>query len=501
MPWGFYGRNVELNRLHAIIGRERWFFVKVTGRRRIGKTTLIQQALRGDRPIFYVQVPDSGPVGVLSAVVDAMDTFEIPRDRFPRPTTLAGLAHLVGDLARARYVVALDEFQYFNRERLRDFCSLLQAEVDALSANADQVAGGLLVLGSLHTEMAALLQDTQAPLYNRITDELDLGHLDIASVLQILKDHATTDPERLLFLWTLFEGVPKFYRDCFEQGVLGAGRAELLERAFFASSSPLRTEADNWFLKELHGRYDVILKFVARKPGCTNGELVEHVRQTSPETTEQVGGYLKVLVEKYRLIDKRLPIFAKKAERKGRYYVTDNFLRAWLAALAAPVSAMAFRPVEAVVRQAEERLREVEGPALEKLVATLYEERSRKGIGDFALSERIKGYWDRSDTDIDLVAVAQDANVVRLVTCKRSPEKLIGDLPRFDGHIQRFLAASPRFASWKIEKVAVAPGLAPSERRAIQERGYLPEDLSDLTSGLAAPNTGLPSWTPLRPPT
>ncbi len=492
MPWGFYGRNDELHRLQAILARNRWYFVKLTGRRRIGKTTLIQRALHGGQRVFYVQVPDSGPVGVLSAVSDAMDTFEIPFADFPRPKSLADLAKLVGTLARAGYTVALDEFQYFNRERLRDFCSLLQAEVDLLSARAADVPGGLLVLGSLHTEMAALLQERDAPLYNRTTDELELGHLDIESVQEILIQHATPDPDRLLFLWTLFEGVPKFYRDCFEQGVLGAPRRELLERAFFASSSPLRTEADNWFLKELHGRYDVILKFVARHPGCAHGELLEHVRNVSADTKEQVGGYLKVLIERYRIIEKRLPIFAKQKEKKGRYYLTDNFLRAWLAALASPLSAMAFRPLDVVVRQADERLAEVEGPGLEKLVATLYEERSRKGVGDFGLTERIQGYWDRSDTEIDLVAVAGEDEILRLVTCKRSPEKLVADLPQFDGHVRRFVTASPKFGGWKIEKVAVAPSLHPDDRLRIQERGYIAEDLNDLVRGLRERARGTP---------
>jgi AAA+ ATPase superfamily predicted ATPase len=492
MPWGFYGRNDELHRLQSILARNRWYFVKVTGRRRIGKTALIQRALQAGQRVFYVQVPDSGPVGVLSAVADQMDTFEIPATEFPRPRTLQELARLVGSMARAGYAVALDEFQYFNRERLRDFCSLLQAEVDQLSAQASRIPGGLLVLGSIHTEMAALLQERHAPLYNRTTDELELGHLDVESVLEILRQHATVDPERLLFLWSLFEGVPKFYRDCFEQGVLRAPRRELLEREFFASSSPLRTEADNWFLKELHGRYDAILKFVARKPGCTNGELLEHVRQVSADTKEQVGGYLKVLIEKYRIIEKRLPIFARKTERQGRYYLTDNFLRAWLAALASPVSAMAFRQLELVVRQADEKLAEVEGPALEKLVATLYEERSRKGIGDFRLTERIQGYWDRADTEIDMVAVAGEDEILRLVTCKRSPEKLVADLPRFDGHVARFVAAFPRFGGWKIEKIAVAPSLDEPARRRIVERGYIAEDLHDLTRDLLVRSRTVP---------
>ena len=43
--WQFYGRTTELDELSAILCRQRWFFAKITGRRRIGKATLIQQAV------------------------------------------------------------------------------------------------------------------------------------------------------------------------------------------------------------------------------------------------------------------------------------------------------------------------------------------------------------------------------------------------------------------------------------------------------------------------
>jgi hypothetical protein len=71
--------------------------------------------------------------------------------------------------------------------------------------------------------------------------------------------------------------------------------------------------------------------------------------------------------------------------RFPRYYLTDNFLRAWLAALAGPVAAVDFRPVEQLVADADLRLRHVEGKAFENLVSVLYEERSRKSMGDFSL--------------------------------------------------------------------------------------------------------------------
>ncbi|MBY8965955.1 ATP-binding protein [Algiphilus sp. NNCM1] len=44
-PWAFYGRRSELALMRRVLERRRWFFLQLSGRRRIGKTALIQQAL------------------------------------------------------------------------------------------------------------------------------------------------------------------------------------------------------------------------------------------------------------------------------------------------------------------------------------------------------------------------------------------------------------------------------------------------------------------------
>jgi hypothetical protein len=346
------------------------------------------------------------------------------------------------------------------------------------------IKGGLIVLGSLHTEMQALLEDRSAPLYQRLTDSISLGHLDIASLLELLQVHADTTPERLLFLWNLFEGVPKFYRDCYEQGVIAADRQTLLKRMFFSSSSPLRSEADNWFLRELKGRYDLVLKYVARHPGCTHADLLAHVNSVDPDLGSQVWVYLKTLEEKYEMVEKRLPVFAKAKTRKGRYTICDNFLRSWLDALAVPTAAMNFRPLQTLVEQADQRLMSAEGYGLERLVGQLYEERSRLGFGDFPLTSRIEGWWDSRDTEIDLVALDETSQRLRLGSCKRSEPALVKDLANFDGHVARFLKAFPRFESWQVEKLAIAPSLSPEARGVIEAKGYRAQSLADLTAGL-----------------
>ena len=481
--WSFYGRRTELSQLQAILARRRWFFLQISGRRRIGKTTLIQEALSADQRArtLYFQIPDSDPVGVVAACNGYLETFGRPE----RVSDLGDLAKLIGSLAETGHIVAIDEFQYFHRKPLGDFCSLLQAEVDRLAARASDVTGGLIVLGSLHAEMTALLEDRDAPLFNRTTDRLDLGHLDTSSILEILRVHADTSPQRLLFLWNLFEGVPKFYRDAFEQGVLGADRRELLQRLFFASSSPLRGEADNWFLRELRGRYDMVLQHLAKNPGCTNAEIDAAIAQVSRGgEAKQIGGYLKILTERYRMIERKLPIFAPAKARSGRYYIRDNFLRAWLSALQRPVSATAFRPLEELVQQADERLATVEGFALEALAGQLYEERSRLGLGDFPLSDRIRGYWDRGDVEIDLVAVAESERRIRFGTCRRNSEKLFASLDGLRTGAEAFIQAHGRFRDWRCEFVAIAPEIAPDLRARLQQAGIIAQDLNDLTAGL-----------------
>ena len=44
--WGFYGRSEPLTELRRIVEAGRWFFCRIEGRRRIGKTTLLAQLAR-----------------------------------------------------------------------------------------------------------------------------------------------------------------------------------------------------------------------------------------------------------------------------------------------------------------------------------------------------------------------------------------------------------------------------------------------------------------------
>jgi len=115
-----------------------------------------------------------------------------------------------------------------------------------------------------------------------------------------------------------------------------------------------------------------------------------------------------------------------------------------------------------MVERSDELLASVEGHSFERLVAKIYEERSRKSLPGFNLSYQIKGYWNSGDTEIDFVAMDEQNKIIRLATCKRSSAKLVDDIVNFKGHVNRFLDQIPHYDSWTQQLYAIAPVLGES---------------------------------------
>ena len=455
----------------------------------------MQEVLRDtqNQSALYVQIPDGDERGVVQVFQDALeDLHAVSPDRsgFPKPRDIkdfASVASGIAELCRSGVVVALDEFQYFHRAALRPFTSFPQAEVDRLR---DTARGGIFVLGSIHTEMTAILENRNSPLFNRVTDRLDLGHWDFSTLFEMFAAHKIEDHSTRLFFWSLFEGVPKFYRDAFDQGVLNpsSSRVEVLQRLFFEGTSPLKDEASNWFLGELRGRFESILRLLAKLQPCGHGTLeAEYIALGSAERAP-LASYLKTLIERYRLVEARQPVFGKPGGRKARYALTDNFLSAWLAGIRRAVEFSRLRPAHEAVLRAEPGLIVHEGYAFEKAVRLLTEEVSRRGGDELALTEIVRGYWNKSipsddSIEIDLVALAEDQKMIRLGSCKRSSGKHDRlALQKFEGHIERFLTTKEgkRFAGWQIQRALYSPEFSDREKLDFSTRGYICRDLGDF---------------------
>lgn len=185
------------------------------------------------------------------------------------------------------------------------------------------------------------------------------------------------------------------------------------------------------------------------------------------------------------MVAKRQPMFAVKSARNARYVITDNFLTSWLGGIANNVSQSRIMPLERPLNNADISLAGLEGYAFEKMIRQLTVECSRKGVGDFALTEMVEGYWnkaDGSDIEIDLVAVNDNDRILRLGECKRSADQ--HDLVKFDGHIQRFLRNQNKYQNWTIQKTLYSPTFPDEHRHSLTAQGYVCLDLNDFKNAL-----------------
>jgi AAA+ ATPase superfamily predicted ATPase len=495
--WQFYGRTEPLLELARIVNAGRWFFCRIEGRRRIGKTSLLSQLAKGDASLserlIYMQVPDSDERDVATAFRRSLSDCDhsLAQSLSASVVNFPSMARAIGALCQAGLVVVIDEFQYFTRAALRSFNSFLQAEVDKLRSSRLK-QGGLFVLGSLHADMNQLLEDKGAPLYGRLTQRIKLDHWDFEDLLDVFRSQGVLDPTQWLTLWTFFEGVPKFYHDAFEQDLYSVGPQrfsdELLTRMFLRSSSPLSEEADTWFLRELRGRSLSMLTFLAEHAGCGSGELLAGVGEPAEKT--QIGAYLVKLVSSYEMVSKLNPVFSDGKSRNARYYIADNFLQAWLAVAKPAREAARMKPLDKTLELARPRLMGVEGFAFEKLTRKLHQECSRKGKGDFELSSMHLGYWNRPkdasrNVEIDLVALDEPNKRVRFGSCKRSASAHTNEsLAVFEKHVESFLAAKDHrhMHGWTKEMVLFSPVFTSAHRAQCESKGYLARDLNDYAA-------------------
>lgn len=398
------------------------------------------------------------------------------------------MAQAIGELCEAGLIVVLDEFQYFTRSKLHPFNSFLQAQVDRLR-NARLRRGGLFVLGSLLSEMNALLDDKGAPLYGRVTAQIRLDHWDFEDLLSVFASQRITLPAQWLTLWTFFEGVPKFYHDACEQDLYGVAPAqfssELLRRMFMRSSSPLSEEADTWFLRELRGKAVSVLHYLADHAGCSHADIVAALKDDDEKNA--LGTHVARLVDRYRMVDKLQPVSSDSKSRNARYYIADNFLQAWLSVAKPARDEARLKPLDKVIPPALSRLQTLEGFAFEKLMRSLHLEASRKGKGDVELSHLQLCYWNRPRDiqrciEIDLIALDESSRTVRFGSCKRNAQA--HDPATFERHIEGFLlsAGHRHLADWKREKVLFSPVFTLAERSAYTQAGYLARDLSDYAT-------------------
>ena len=191
----FYGRTTQLKKLHKEIEPENMRTVLIYGRRRVGKSELVKQAIRESkaRSIYYEckQTTEANNVESLGAVVS--DCFGMPKLGFSGMEEM--LDFIFKQSLKEKIVLVLDEYSYL-ADIIKGMDSILQSLIDRYRDDAKIT---FIILGSYVETMKRLL-DHSNPLFGRMDLVIDLKPMDYYESAQFYNNYSEEDKVRIYFV-------------------------------------------------------------------------------------------------------------------------------------------------------------------------------------------------------------------------------------------------------------------------------------------------------------
>lgn len=317
----FYNRISELSELQRIQNlsfNDHSRLTVVTGRRRIGKTSLIMKSVKG-LPTIYLFVGRKNEATLCSEfipiIAQSLNTF-VPSEIH----TFRSLFQYLMELATNKsFNLVIDEFQEFyniNESVYSDMQNIWDTYRQRSKMN-------LIVSGSVYSLMQRLFQNKKEPLFGRADNIIKLSAFDLSTLKEIMRDYrpqSTNDD--LLALYSFTGGVPKYVELFCDNNMLTMD--EMI--AFMVrENSPFTDEGKNLLIEEFGKNYATYFSILSAISGGIN---------TQPEIEsvlgdKSIGGQIKRLIEDYNIIVRQRPILAKEGSQAVRYEIQDNFIRFW----------------------------------------------------------------------------------------------------------------------------------------------------------------------------
>lgn len=383
----FYDREIETETLRRIetISRQHAQMTVITGRRRIGKTTLIKHAYKEVGMVYFFVARKSE--ALLCQELSEAIRFTLGED-IGDFTSMSRLFTAIMQLAkRHHFTLVFDEFQNFKYVN-DSFFSEMQNIWDA---NKDESKINLLLCGSLYSMMTKIFDDRKEPLYGRATARIRLREFPLATLREIMRDNNPDyTPEDLLAMYMITGGVAKYVEQLY---MAGAFTKERIIDAVVSFGSYFIEEGRELLSDEFgkdYGNYFSVMSAIAGGYN-SRGDIKSY-------TGIEAGGYLDKLETSYDLIYRYRPYKASENSKNVKYGIKDNYLTFWFRFLYKYRSAVEIGNMEFVRDKIMADYTTFSGLILEKYFRQKYRETGRYNI--------VTNYWEKDGrNEIDLIAV------------------------------------------------------------------------------------------------
>lgn len=306
------GRKEELNHLNELYRKNNFEFLVMYGRRRVGKTTILQEFAEHSNSIFF-------PAREKNDALNLEDFSKVIQYHFDHHfiapfSSWEDAFNYIGEKATQRTAIIIDEFPYIIEEN-PSIKSILQHEIDHSWKNKNIF---LILCGSSVSIMETDVMGRKSPLHDRQTSSLEIKPFDYLESSKFFKNY--TNEEKLL-TYGILGGIPR-YLEAFDPN---CSIQENIASKIISNGAYLHEEPENLLKAELRETnvYSSILSAIA------NGRnKIIDIANFIHEDRTKVAKYL-ITLQTLRLIEKRTPCNEAETSKKSIYVIKDNFYKFW----------------------------------------------------------------------------------------------------------------------------------------------------------------------------
>lgn len=408
----FYCREEELRKLNKRYHAGDFECIIIYGRRRVGKTTLINEFCK-DKPTIFFSALNTTEIENLESLSKSIMNYERPdMDAFPEFKTYdAALDELTALSMHERIVFVIDEYPYLAKAK-PSISAMLQHIIDHKWNNSKMF---LILCGSSMSFMENQVLGQESPLYGRRTGQFKIAPLDYKESAVFHPDLSTEDNA---LIYGITGGVPHYIN---KLGVKESVDEALLDN-FFDRSSYLYEEPANLLKQELRepAIYNAIITAIAQGASRINDIALKTGQENSV-----VSKYLGTLID-LGIVKKETPV-TEKIGKKTIYELADSFFRFWYRFVPANMSAIdSGRIQKSYANSIKKNLPDYMGLTFEHMCRDylLYYEK------DLPIELNQVGQWwgtdnkNKKQVQIDIVGTPVEGDEYIIGSCKYRNEKI-----------------------------------------------------------------------------
>ena len=347
----FIGRERELATLNKLYASNKFEFAVIYGRRRVGKTALINRFIEGKNAIYFMGVESNAKQNLenFSKIIIEYNTGIEAENSFL--SFQAALEYVFKLSEKERVVLAIDEYPYVARSE-KSLASTLQLLIDKYKDSSKLM---LILCGSSMSYMENNVLAYKAPLYGRRTAQMKILPFDFEETCKYFRRFS--DEEKAL-IYGIVGGTPQYLLQMNDE----LSVVENIKNTFLNPASALFEEPENLLKQEVRepALYNAIIAAIA-----TGSTRMSEISSKVGEDTNVCSTYVKNLVS-LGIIKKETP-YGEKASRKAIYSIEDNLFRFWYRFVPANYSIIARGAADLAYKRIEPFLSDYMGKVFEEI--------------------------------------------------------------------------------------------------------------------------------------